>query len=122
MVKPALRTKSISTKLTEQESVRLETLAAASGQNMSEWVRDALLEQAERKAATSPDETLLAELVGLRSILLNLFFALASGERMTAEQMQAVIARSDTGKLERARKLLAPADAVRAKEESEVRP
>jgi hypothetical protein len=103
MVKAILRTKSISTKVTGEEYARLEELAGATGQSMSEWVRTKLLDQVERET----EETVLAELLGLRTILLNLLFAVANGEAMTAEQMQAVIERADASKLERARKLLA---------------
>ena len=107
MLKPALRTKSISTKVTEDEYGRLEDLAGATGQSMSEWVRTILLDQLEREAAKVPDQTVLAELLGSRTILLNLLFTVAKGEAMTAQQMQAVIERADAGKRERARKLLA---------------
>lgn len=107
MLKPILRTKSIGTKVTEEEYARLEALANASGRNMSEWVRDVLLAEVESKAAEGTEATVLAELLGLRTILLNLLFTLAKGEVMTAEQMQTVIERADAGKLERARKLLA---------------
>ena len=103
MLKPSLRTKSIGTKVTEEEYARLEDLAGAAGQSMSEWVRTILLD---RKAAKATEETVLAELLGSRTILLNLLFTVAKGEAMTAEQMQAVIERADAGKLERARKLL----------------
>ena len=101
MVKAALRTRSISTKVTEEEYARLEELAGATGQSMSEWVREILIGRLEREAT----ETVLAELLGLRTILLNLMFTQAKGESMTAEQMQAVIERADAAKLERARKL-----------------
>lgn len=104
MVRPILRTKSISTKLTEEEYARLEGLAGASGQNMSEWVRRVLLEE----HAESHEDVLLGELLGLRAILLNLLFKVAKGEAMTEEQMQSLIAAADAGKMERARKLLAP--------------
>ena len=43
MLKPILRTKSIGTKVTEEEYARLEALAGTSGRNMSEWVRNVLL-------------------------------------------------------------------------------
>ncbi|MGA2433674.1 MAG: ribbon-helix-helix protein, CopG family [Bryobacteraceae bacterium] len=108
MVKPTLRTKSISTKVTEEEYARLEELANATGQSMSEWAREVLLKQVESKKTKATEETVLAELLGLRTILLNLLFSAAKGEAMTAEQMQSIIARADAGKLERARKMLAP--------------
>jgi len=106
MLKPALRTKSISTKVTEEEYARLEERAGATGQSMSEWVR-AILLRVEREAVQASAEAVLAELLGLRAILLNVLFTMAKGEALSAEQMQAFIARADAGKLERARKLLA---------------
>lgn len=102
MRKAILRTKSIGTKVTEEEYVRMEELAATAGQTRAEWVRTILLDQ----VAKAGGETVLAELLGLRAILLNLLFTVAKGETMTAEQMQAVIERADAGKLERARKVL----------------
>ncbi len=51
---------------------------------------------------TAAEQTLLAEVVGLRTILLNLFFKLANGERITAEEMRAVIERADADKLKKA--------------------
>jgi len=106
-MKPTFRTKSITSKVTEEEYARLEELAAASGQSMSEWAREVLVGHQEQSAAKSHEDVLLGELLGLRAILLNLLFTLAKGETMTAEQMQAVIERADAAKLERARKLLA---------------
>jgi len=100
MVKAALRTKSIGSKVTEEEYARLEELAGVTGQSMSEWVRTILIEQLEQRAAKATEETVLAELLGLRTILLNLLFTVAKGEVISAEQMQAVIERADAGKME----------------------
>ena len=105
-----LRTKSISTKLTEKEYETFEAMAATSGQNLSEWARNVLLEQAQRNGSEHCLGTLLAELLGLRTIVLNLLYATAKGETMTEEQMKALIDRADAAKVERARKLLAPAN------------
>jgi hypothetical protein len=110
MVQAALRTKSIGTKVTEEEYARLDELAAAAGRSRAEWVRDILIGHLEQRAAKAQDETVLAELLGLRTILLNLLFTMAKGEAMTAEQMQTIIERADAGKIERARKMLAPAE------------
>jgi predicted DNA-binding protein len=112
MVRPALRSKSIGTKVTEEEYARLDELAGTTGQNMSEWVREILVGRLEREDMQAREETVLAELLGLRTILLNLLFTLAKGEAMGAEQMQAVIERADAAKRERARKLLAPSRAA----------
>jgi len=107
MVKAALRNKSISSKVTEEEYSRLEALAESLGLSMSEWVRAVLMERLERTIGKAREEALLAELLGLRTILLNVLFKVAKGERMTGEEMQAVIERADAGKKERAQKLLA---------------
>jgi hypothetical protein len=87
-MKPVLRTKSIGTQIIEAEYLRLEELAGKSGLSMSEWVRKVLLKSAEREQAEATEETVLAELLGLRTILLNLLFTTANGETLTAEQMQ----------------------------------
>lgn len=106
MVKAVLRNKSISSKVTEEEYSRLEALAETMGLSMSEWVRAVLMERLERTTGKDREEALLAELLGLRTILLNVLFKVAKGERMTGDEMQAVIERADAGKKERAQKLL----------------
>lgn len=70
MVKAILRTKSIGTKVTEEEYARLDELAAAAGRSRAEWVRDILIGQLQPRAAKAQEETVLAELLGLRAILL----------------------------------------------------
>ena len=107
MVKVPLRTKSISTKVTEEEYAALEAVVAASGGvNMSEWVRGVLLDQVTRRPREAGEETTLAEILGLRTILLNLFFGVARGESMTSDEMDTVIRQADQEKVNRARKLL----------------
>jgi len=106
MAKPVFRRKSIGTKVSEEEYARLEALAQ--GRTMSEWVREVLLGELEGKPARPAEETLLAEVLGLRTILLNLHFTLAQGEAITAEGMQAIIDRADADKLEKAIERLAP--------------
>ncbi|MGB6833105.1 MAG: hypothetical protein WA748_14315 [Candidatus Acidiferrum sp.] len=95
MVKPVFRRKSIGTKVSEEEYARLEALAG--GRALGEWVREVLLRELEGRQARPADETLLAEVLALRTILLNLHFAVAKGEAITAEAMQAIIDRADAG-------------------------
>ena len=103
MVKPPLRTKSLGTKVSDGEYARLEALASARGQSISELIRSVLLEEiAAPNGHDAAEQTLLAEVVGLRTILLNLFYKLANGERITAEEMRAVIERADADKLKKA--------------------
>jgi len=87
------RTKSIGTKVTPDEYARIQTLAGE--QPVGEWVRAALLKAAGPPAA---DATLLAEVIALRTILLNLHFHVCSGASLTAETMQRLIERADQEK------------------------
>jgi hypothetical protein len=48
-------------------------------------------------------EALMAEVVALRTILLNVLFKQSNGERLTAEEMQRLIDRADSDKLKKAR-------------------
>ena len=72
MVKPVFRRKSIGTKVSEEEYAKLEALAG--GRAMSEWVREVLLRELDGRQARPAEETLLAEVLALRTILLNAFY------------------------------------------------
>jgi len=91
------RTKSIGTKVTPEEFGRIQTLAGA--QPVSEWVRGALLKAAD---SSGGDATVLAEVLALRTILLNLHFHLCTGATVTAEAMQRLIERADHDKRQQA--------------------
>ena len=101
---PTLRTKSISTKVTDEEYAQFEALAGE--QTISEWARDVLLKAAKPNAG---EQTVLAEVLALRMILLNLHFAVSQGQTLTAEEMQKLIERADQSKLSKARQRLAEA-------------
>lgn len=105
-----LRTKTVGCKLTEGEHARLQQVAQERKQSLSEWCREVLLERASRQRGTVAEHTLLAEVVGLRTILLNLFFKLANGEVTTVEEMQGLIERADRDKLKKALKRLEEAE------------
>ena len=98
---PLLRTKSATTKVTEAEYARLESLAEASGVNMSEWMRGRLLG---RDGADRIEDaaTVLGEVLALRTILLNLMFSLANGKPVTPDGMQELIGRADGDKMRKA--------------------
>ncbi len=101
---PSLRTKSISTKVTDDEYAQFEALAGE--QTISEWAREVLLKATKPNAG---EQTLLAEVLALRTILLNVHFAVSQGQTLTAEEMQQLIARADQNKLSKARQRLAEA-------------
>jgi len=92
---------SVGTKVTEDEYAILA--AVAGEQSISEWARDTLL-----RAAT-PDHgasVIVSELLALRTILLNLHFAVCRGETVTQETMQRFIDRADLDKVQKAHELL----------------
>ena len=101
---PSFRTKSISTKVTDEEYAQFEALAGE--QTISEWARDVLLEATEPNTA---EQTVLAEVLALRTILLNMHFAVSQGQTLTAEEMRELIQRADQDKLRKARERLAEA-------------
>ena len=114
MVKPPLRTKTLGTKVSEEEFAQLEAAASERGLTLSEWCREMLLAsvngQGEKSADSGrADQALMAELVALRAILLNVLFKLANGEKPTAEEMQRLIDRADSDKLKKARERLVQA-------------
>jgi|ERR1017187_2978325 hypothetical protein len=119
VVKPPLRTKTLGTKVSEEEFAQLEAAASERGLTLSEWCRETLLasvnSQEEKSANLSSasggtgQQALMAELVALRAILLNVLFKLAKGEKLTAEEMQRLIDRADSDKLKKARERLAQA-------------
>ncbi|SRR5260370_26764296 len=99
---PSLRTKSISTKVTDEEYALFETLAG--GQTISEWARHVLLKATKQNAG---EQTVLAEVLALRTILLNTHFAISQGQALTVEEMKQLIERADQNKLSKARQRLA---------------
>ena len=101
---PALRTKSVSTKVTDEEYAQFDALAGE--QTISEWARDVLLKATKPNAG---EQTVLAEVLALRTILLNIHFAVSQGRTLTAEEMQQLIERADQNKLSKARQRLAKA-------------
>jgi len=101
-MKPASRTKSVGTKVTEAEYARLETRACQEGLSISEWCRNVLLERTDGDRPTETQKVTLAEILSLRTILLNLHFAVAKAETITADAMQTIIERADRDKAKKA--------------------
>src|SRR5271165_6486446 len=93
------RTRSAGAKVTDEEYEQLATLAQARGLTLGEWCREVLLAQLKPSLASLPEETILAEVVGLRMIMVNLLRDLGNGEALTQEKVQKVIQWADTEKL-----------------------
>src|ERR1035441_2515593 len=93
------RTRSAGAKVTDEEYTQLEALAQTRGLTVGEWCRDVLLAQLKPPVASLPEKTILAEVLGLRMIIINLLPALGSGEPLTAEKTQTVIDWADREKI-----------------------
>jgi hypothetical protein len=102
------RARSIATRLTETEFGEVEAAAANAGKKVAEWLREAALAHARASAAAEEqtDSILLAEIMGMRSLMLNLF-ARASEGPLTTEDLRKMSAYSDSIKEQRAREYMA---------------
>jgi len=105
LAKPALRTKSITAKMTEEEYARLQEFVIARGQSMGELARELLLAAMARTAA-SAEETILAELLALRMLYLNTVQILGQRRELTTDELRKLIERVDCEKQRKARERL----------------
>lgn len=89
-------------KLTEDEARLLDKLATAKGVPRSEWMRDVIL----RELRLAPMNDLsLAEILGVRLLLVNVLRPLAAGQRLTPEAFDKLLDEIGTAKHELAGKL-----------------
>ena len=100
---PVPRIRCISTKVTNAEYAALAR--AARGQTLSRWARAVLL----TAAAPPAEQVIVAELLALRTILVNLHFAVATGDTLTMDDMRRLIDRADQEKTRKAQERLASA-------------
>ena len=102
------RARSIATRLTETEFGEVEAAAANTGKKVAEWLREAALAHARASAGVEEqtDPILLAEIMGMRSLMLNLF-ARASEGPLTTEDLRKMSAYSDSIKEQRAHDYMA---------------
>ena len=104
MVKPPLRTKSIGFKVSEEEYAQLETAAQASGRTLGEWCREAILRVGSASDSARHDPA-LAEIVGVRLLLVNVLRPLAAGEKLAPEAFDKMLDQISEVKHELAAKL-----------------
>src|SRR5437773_10876143 len=105
-----LRNRTVGSKMTESEYEKLVAVAERDGLTLGEWCREVLLAQASTTEGTRPiatEQTLLAEVMALRTILLNALFKLAQGAVLTTEELDRLIEQADGERLERAQERVA---------------
>jgi len=119
MKRQAVLTKSVGTKVSEAEFALLEERAQSTGLTLSTWVRKSLL-SAPVEPEPNAGEVALAEVLAMRTILINLLFSVSQGKPVTAETMQSLIERADGDKMGRAMERVIAARATELQSESEV--
>jgi hypothetical protein len=92
-------TKTLSTKVSEDQLAQLEAAASERRLNLSGWCRETLLARANGEPARASDpgvvvHAVIAELSALRAILLNVLFGVANRETLNVEEMQQQIVRA----------------------------
>ncbi len=106
-MKRALRTKSVGTKVSEAELRVLESRAATAGLTLSEWVRDVLLGSSVDAGTMAAERAILAEMLAMRSILLNFLLKLSMRQPITEQISRELITWADENKMKRALEILA---------------
>jgi hypothetical protein len=91
-------------KLTEDEARLVDEIATAKGVPRSEWMRDVILRELRCEPAPDPS---LAEVVGVRLLLVNVLRPLAAGQSVSLEAFDKLLDQISTLKHEMAGKLLA---------------
>lgn len=89
-------------KLTEKEARLLDEVATAKGVPRSEWMRDVILRELQ---PASMNDAALAEILGVRLLLVNVLRPLAAGQRLTPEAFDKLLDEISTAKHELAGKL-----------------
>jgi hypothetical protein len=80
--KTLFRNATVCLKLTQPEVQLLDQLATAKGMARSEWMRNVILRELRRD---SPNDPSLAEILGIRLLLVNVLRPLVAGQRLTPE-------------------------------------
>lgn len=106
MTADQLRSRTVGCKMTEAEYERLNATAEERGVTLGEWCREVLLQHTNGTKPITVEEALLAEIIALRTILLNAFYKLAHEETLTADEMQRLIEHADESKFRKAQERL----------------
>ena len=104
--KTVFRNATVCLKLTQQEVQLLDQIATAKGMARSEWMRDVILRELRGDSANDPS---LAEILGVRLLLVNVLRPLAAGQRLTPEAFDKLLDEISEAKHALAAKLAASA-------------
>ena len=104
--KTVFRNATVCLKLTQQEVQLLDQLATAKGVARSEWMRDVILRELRGDSANDPS---LAEILGVRLLLVNVLRPLAAGQVLAPEAFDKLLDEISDAKHQLAKSLAASA-------------
>ena len=96
----------VTAKLTKDEWGRVTEFAKSQGLARGEWIRDVILKEMREGSASDPS---LAEILGVRLLLVNVLRPLAAGQRLTPEAFDKLLDEISEAKHALAGKLAASA-------------
>ena len=105
--RPAAKTRTIGIRVTETEYLALEREAWNAGKTVADWARDFLLRELRAGPQGRVDLQVFTELVGVQLLLMNTLGPLLRGERLTVEQLDALLRQVQSTKARKAQELLA---------------
>ena len=112
--RPAVRSRQIGVRLTEEEYSEFEKIAWKSGKTIGDWARERLLAQS--AMADDAFTSLMTEIIGLPLFLTEALTPVVSGERIRVEQYEQLMRNVKTTKRRAAREVIAQYIAERQEE------
>src|SRR5208283_180887 len=97
----------VTAKLTKEELGRVTEFARSQGLARGEWIRDVILREIRGGSASDPS---LAEILGVRLLLVNVLRPLAAGQRLTPETFDRLLDEISDAKHQLAAKLATPCE------------
>jgi hypothetical protein len=92
----------VTTKLTKEERGKITDFARSQGLARGEWIRDVILRELREGSTSDPS---LAEILGVRLLLVNVLRPLAAGQRLTPEAFDKLLDEISDAKHQLAAKL-----------------
>jgi hypothetical protein len=97
----------VTAKLTKAERGKVTEFARSQGLARGEWIRDVILRELRKESASDPS---LAEILGVRLLLVNVLRPLAAGQRLTPEAFDKLLDEISNAKHLLAAKLATPCE------------
>jgi hypothetical protein len=97
----------VTAKLTKEERTEVTEFAKSQGLARGEWIRDVILREVCGATASDPS---LAEILGVRLLLVNVLRPLAAGQRLTPEAFDRLLEEISDAKHKLAAKLATPSE------------